>query len=74
MKPRRIIEEHERVKLSERDSLTYHGFAREPAGPNAKLKKAATRTPKVVMSLPDWFPENDQGRHPSAGEGRRPRP
>jgi uncharacterized protein (DUF1778 family) len=41
-----VIEEHERVKLSERDSLLVMELLENPPAPNAKLRKAARAMPK----------------------------
>ena len=41
-----IIDEHEHVKLSDRDSLLVLDLLENPPGPNAKLRKAARAMPK----------------------------
>ncbi len=40
-----VIEEHERVKLSERDSQLVMELLENPPAPNAKLRKAARALP-----------------------------
>ena len=44
---RRVIEEHERVKLSLRDSRRVLDLLENPPAPNAKLRKAARALPKL---------------------------
>lgn len=41
-----VIEEHERVKLSQRDSQRVLDLLENPPAPNAKLRKAARALPK----------------------------
>jgi uncharacterized protein (DUF1778 family) len=41
-----IIEKHERIKLSERDSKMVLELLENPPSPNAKLRKAARALPK----------------------------
>ena len=41
-----VIEEHEQVKLSRRDSLRVLEVLENPPSPNAKLRKAARAMPK----------------------------
>jgi uncharacterized protein (DUF1778 family) len=41
-----VIEEHERVKLSRRDSRLVLDLLENPPAPNAKLRKAARAMPK----------------------------
>jgi uncharacterized protein (DUF1778 family) len=41
-----VIEEHERVKLTERDSRLVMKLIENPPSPNAKLRKAARALPK----------------------------
>lgn len=41
-----VIEEHERVKLSKRDSLRVLELLENPPAPNAKLRKAARAMPE----------------------------
>ena len=41
-----VIEEHERVKLTERDSRRVMELLENPPAPNAKLRKAARALPK----------------------------
>lgn len=41
-----VIEEHEQVKLSRRDSLRVLELLENPPAPNAKLRKAARAMPK----------------------------
>ena len=41
-----VIEEHERVKLSKRDSLRVLELLENPPPPNAKLRKAARAMPQ----------------------------
>ncbi len=41
-----VIEEHERVKLSKRDSLRVLQLLENPLPPNAKLRKAARAMPE----------------------------
>ncbi len=41
-----VIEEHERVKLSQRDSRRVLDLLENPPAPNAKLRKAARALPK----------------------------
>lgn len=41
-----IIEEHERVKLTKRDSLLVMELLENPPAPNAKLRKAARDLPE----------------------------
>jgi uncharacterized protein (DUF1778 family) len=41
-----VIEEHERVKLSTRDSLRVLELLKNPPPPNAKLRKAARAMPQ----------------------------
>jgi uncharacterized protein (DUF1778 family) len=43
---RKVIEEHEQVKLSRRDSLRVLELLENPRAPNAKLRKAARALPK----------------------------
>jgi uncharacterized protein (DUF1778 family) len=43
---RSVIEEHERVKLTRRDSLLVLGLLENPPAPNAKLRKAARSMPE----------------------------
>ena len=43
---RSVIEEHERVKLTRRDSLLVLGLLENPPAPNAKLRKAARAMPE----------------------------
>lgn len=43
---RSVIEEHERVKLSRRDSLLVLDLLENPPAPNAKLRKAARAMPE----------------------------
>jgi len=43
---RTVIEEHERVKLSKRDSLLVLKLLENPPPPNAKLRKAARALPE----------------------------
>jgi uncharacterized protein (DUF1778 family) len=43
---RSVIEEHERVKLTERDSVVVMALLENPPAPNAKLRKAARAMPK----------------------------
>jgi uncharacterized protein (DUF1778 family) len=42
-----VIEEHERVKLSRRDSRLVMELLEHPPAPNARLRKAARRLPKL---------------------------
>jgi uncharacterized protein (DUF1778 family) len=42
---RSVIDEHERVKLTRRDSLLVLGLLENPPAPNAKLRKAARAMP-----------------------------
>jgi uncharacterized protein (DUF1778 family) len=42
----RVIEEHERVKLTERDSRLVMELLENPPAPNAKLRKAARALPQ----------------------------
>ena len=44
---RLVIEEHERVKLSQRDSARVLDLLENPPAPNAKLRKAARSLPKL---------------------------
>ena len=44
--PQAVIAEHERIKLSERDSRLVTELLENPPAPNAKLKKAARRMPE----------------------------
>ena len=41
-----VIEEHERVKLSQRDSLLVMELLENPPAPNARLRKAARAMPE----------------------------
>ena len=41
-----VIEEHERVKLTQRDSLRVMELLENPPAPNAKLRKAARAVPQ----------------------------
>lgn len=41
-----VIQEHERVKLSKRDSLRVLELLENPPAPNAKLRKAARALPE----------------------------
>jgi uncharacterized protein (DUF1778 family) len=41
-----VIEEHERIKLSQRDSLLVLELLENPPAPNAKLRKAARALPE----------------------------
>lgn len=41
-----VLEEHERVKLTRRDSLLVLNLLENPPTPNAKLRKAARALPK----------------------------
>ena len=41
-----VIEEHERVKLTRRDSLRVLDLLENPPAPNAKLRKAARAMPE----------------------------
>ena len=41
-----VIEEHERVKLTRRDSLLVLDLLENPPAPNAKLRKAARALPE----------------------------
>jgi uncharacterized protein (DUF1778 family) len=41
-----VIEEHERVKISQRDSQRVLDLLENPPAPNAKLRKAARALPK----------------------------
>ena len=41
-----VIEEHERVKLTQRDSLLVMEMLENPPAPNAKLRKAARALPE----------------------------
>jgi len=41
-----VIEEHERVRLSKRDSLRVLEILENPPAPNAKLRKAARAMPE----------------------------
>jgi uncharacterized protein (DUF1778 family) len=41
-----LIEEHERIKLSQRDSLLVLELLENPPAPNAKLRKAARALPE----------------------------
>jgi uncharacterized protein (DUF1778 family) len=43
---RSVIEEHERVKLTQRDSLLVLSLLENPPAPNAKLRKAARAMPE----------------------------
>jgi uncharacterized protein (DUF1778 family) len=43
---RTVLEEHERVKLTRRDSLLVLGLLENPPAPNAKLRKAARAMPE----------------------------
>jgi uncharacterized protein (DUF1778 family) len=43
---RAVIDEHEQVKLSRRDSLLVLGLLDNPPPPNAKLRKAARAMPE----------------------------
>jgi uncharacterized protein (DUF1778 family) len=43
---RSVIEEHERVKLTSRDSLLVLSLLENPPAPNAKLRKAARAMPE----------------------------
>ena len=43
---RSVIEEHERVKLTRRDSLLVLSLLENPPAPNAKLRKAARAMPE----------------------------
>ncbi len=43
---RAVIEEHEQVKLSKRDSLRVLELLENPPAPNAKLRKAARTMPE----------------------------
>ena len=43
---RSVIEEHERVKLTKRDSLLALELIENPPAPNAKLRKAARGMPE----------------------------
>ncbi|HET6881414.1 MAG TPA: DUF1778 domain-containing protein [Pirellulales bacterium] len=43
---RSVIEEHERVKLTRRDSLLVLELLEKPPAPNAKLRKAARAMPE----------------------------
>lgn len=43
---RSVIEEHERIKLSQRDSQLVMELLEQPPAPNAKLRKAARALPK----------------------------
>lgn len=43
---RAVIEEHEQVKLSKRDSLRVLELLENPPAPNAKLRKAARAMPE----------------------------
>lgn len=43
---RSVLEEHERVKLSRRDSLRVLELLENPPAPNAKLRKAARNMPE----------------------------
>lgn len=43
---RKVIEESERVRLSERDSLMVLDLLENPPAPNAKLRAAIARMPK----------------------------
>src|SRR3954469_10959090 len=43
---RSVIDEHERVKLSRRDSLVVLSLLENPPAPNAKLRKAARAMPE----------------------------
>jgi uncharacterized protein (DUF1778 family) len=44
---RAIIEEHERVKLTERDSRRVMELLENPPAPNARLRKAARTLPEL---------------------------
>ena len=44
---RSVIEEHERVKLTERDSRLVMELLENPPAPNAKLRKVARAMPKI---------------------------
>lgn len=41
-----VIEESERIRLSERDSLLVLDLLENPPGPNAKLRRAIAAIPK----------------------------
>jgi uncharacterized protein (DUF1778 family) len=41
-----VIEEHERLKLTQRDSLLVMDLLENPPAPNAKLRKAARALPE----------------------------
>jgi uncharacterized protein (DUF1778 family) len=41
-----VIEEHEQIKLSKRDSLRVLELLENPPGPNVKLRKAARAIPE----------------------------
>ena len=44
---RSVIEEHERVRLTRRDSQRVLELLENPPAPNAKLRKAARALPKI---------------------------
>ncbi len=46
---RSVIDEHERLKLSRRDSRTVLDLLENPPAPNAKLRKAARAMPKQSL-------------------------
>jgi len=45
---RSVIEEHENVKLTQRDSRRVLDLLENPPAPNAKLRKAARALPKLL--------------------------
>jgi len=55
-KAQQMIDEHERLSLSRRDSRRVMQLPENPPAPNARLRKAA-RVAEVVMSLPAWHEE-----------------
>ena len=63
---RSVIEEHERVKLTRRDSLLVLNLLENPPAPNAKLRKAARCHAGAVVSLPDWCEEPIARKHDRA--------
>ncbi len=47
---RSVIEEHERVKLTQRDSCLVMELLKNPPTPNAKLRKAARALPERIRA------------------------
>ena len=58
-----VIEDHERVRLTGRDSRLVMELLENPPAPNAKLRKAARAMPQTVMSLHDLREEPIAKKH-----------